>query len=294
MMRLGVVAVVGFVPAVASAQTHDYKRAPPPYSIPFQLRPAAVPNAIRLDTMFAGHNDLALTGEGRFTTVSILNGAVRFTDHLGLVARVGIAGNRDGAAITNPAVGGTYLLTLSDELRLALFLGVAAPLGQGGGNDPNPGKLAAINAGVLARNAYDNALFGVNYLTVFPGASIAYVANNVTVQLEATILQLFRARGSDTQEASRTNFTSGLHVGYFVAPQLSLGAELRYQRFLKNDVLKDKPGIDNFTFAAGVRGHFLIADKHWFRPGLAYARGLDQPMTDLAYNIVQLDLLFIF
>ena len=70
----------------------------------------------------------------------------------------------------------------------------------------------------------DNALFAVNDCTVIPGASVAYVAHRVTVQAEATLLQLTRVRGDKVQaEASKTNCTSGLHVGYFVDKMVSLG-----------------------------------------------------------------------
>ena len=280
------------VPLTASAQAHDYKHAPPPYSIPFQLRPAAVPNALRMDTSFAFHD--ALPGsESKHTIASIFTGIVRITPQLGAIARIGVVSTSDATVLTNPVVGGHYLIPLSDDVRLALFLGVAAPLGQGGGDEPNLVKASAIGAGVLARAAFDNALFAPNYLTIFPGASIAYVANKVTVQAEATMFTLLRARGPAAQE-TRINLTTGLHVGYFVIPELSVGAELRYQRFLKHELLADKPGVDNFTVGAGVRGHFKLRDTRWLRPGLAYTRGLDPPMTTAHYNIVQLDVLFIF
>ena len=45
--------------------------------------------------------------------------------------------------------------------------------------------------------------------------------------------QLERVRGASVQhEASKTNLTSGLHVGYFLVDALSLGAELHYQRWI--------------------------------------------------------------
>jgi hypothetical protein len=296
MKRAWIGLLISLWPAAASAQAHDYaKKAPPPYSVPFQLRPAVVPNAVRLDTSFAPHNDAA-TGEKRFTTISILTGAVRFTKELGAIVRIGFDANKDSANFTNPVVGGQYLLPIGEDLRLAFFLGVAMPLGQGGGDDPNFARIGTHGAAALTRNAFDNALFAPNYLTIFPGVSFAYVANNMTVQVEATVFEQFRARGPTTQE-TRTNFTTGLHFGYFVLPELSLGAELRYQRFLKHEAptqANDKPGVDTVNFSVGARGHFKIADKHWFRPGLAYARGLDKPMTDQNYNIIQVDLLFIF
>jgi hypothetical protein len=264
------------------------------YSIPWQLRPAAVPNVVRSDTAFAFYR--APDGGPRGATIaSMLLGSVRITPEFGLLARFGFVHNDppvgdSGASIVNPAVGATYLLNLTKELRVAFFLGLAAPLGQGGPS-ASKAKQVAASSGVIARSAMDNAMFAVNYLTIFPGVGVAYVANGVTVQAEVTVLELLRARGED--EKARTNLTSGLHVGYFIIPELSIGAELRYQRFLKNDTLKGKPAIDNLTVAGGVRGHFKLGDA-WLRPGVAYARGLDDPMAGARYHIVQADVVVMF
>ncbi len=219
---------------------------PPPYSIPFQLRPAAVPNVVRSDTALAFHDE-------RSTVASMLLGSVRVTPSFGLLARFAAVRSEGPTVVANPALGATYLVSLTSELRAAFFLGVALPLGR-----------AAASAGVLPRSAMDNAMFATNYLTCFPGASVAWVARGLTVQAEATVLALLRAKGED--ERARVNLTTGLHVGYFVVPALSLGAELRYQRFLKNDALAGKPALDNLTVAAGVRGHFQLGDTTWFRP----------------------------
>lgn len=292
---LSLAAVV--VGSMRSARADEPPQPKPPfrYSIPWQLRPAAVPNVLRSDTAFAFHR--APNDGPRGTTIaSMLLGSYRITPEFGVLARFGVVHNNPpigdtAAVIVNPAVGGTYLLNLTKELRAAFFLGVAAPIGQGGASS-SPAKQAAAASGVLARSAMDNAMFAVNYFTVFPGASVAYVAQGVTVQAEVTVLELLRVRGSD--EKARTNFTSGLHVGYFVIPELSIGAELRYQRFLKNDTLAGKPPIDNLTVAGGVRAHFKLADGAWLRPGLAYARGLDDPMAAARYHIVQADVVAMF
>jgi hypothetical protein len=37
-----------------------------------------------------------------------------------------------------------------------------------------------------------------------------------------------------------------------------------------------------------------VSLPHWFRPGVAYARGIVGPMVTNQYNIVQLDLPFVF
>src|SRR5206468_4326810 len=106
----------------------------------------------------------------------------------------------------------------------------------------------------------------------------------LTLQAEITVLQLTRVRGSAVQpEASKTNFTSGFHVGYFLVPELSIGAELRYQRWLNAPVAVDKDTtqtlVDNATFAIGPRYHIKVGSSSWLRPGVAYSRGLDRPMA---------------
>jgi len=283
--------------AARSAHADEPPKPKPPfrYSIPWQLRPAAVPNVIRSDTAFAfyrGPND----GPSARTIASMLLGSYRITPEFGVLARFGFVHNDpptgDAAAvIVNPAVGGTYLLNITKELRAAFFLGVAIPVGQGGASS-SKAKQAAASSGVLARSAMDNAMFAVNYLTIFPGIGVAYVGHGVTVQAEVTVLELLRTRGAE--DKARTNFTSGLHVGYFVIPELSIGAELRYQRFLKNDTLSGKPPMDNLTVAAGLRGHFHVGETVWLRPGVSYARGLDDPMAGARYHIVQADVVAMF
>ena len=107
--------------------------------------------------------------------------------------------------------------------------------------------------------------------------------------IEGTAL-VVRGDNVDKDE-SRTNFTTGLHVGYFIAPVFSIGAEIRHQRWLSTPAsIVGKENLrDTTTFAIGPRLHFQLAEKVWLRPGIAYARGLDKPMTDMNYNIVQLD-----
>jgi hypothetical protein len=133
-------------------------------------------------------------------------------------------------------------------------------------------------------------MFAVDYFTIFPGVDFAWVDHGLTIQIEATLLQLFRVRG-DPPESMRTNLTMGLHVGYFLHPQVSLGAELRYQRWLSTPVaVKNDPMMrDVLTAAAGPRFHIQLGDTIWIRPGLSYTRGLDDPMSKQDYGIVQLD-----
>ena len=147
-------------------------------------------------------------------------------------------------------------------------------------------------------------MFAVNDFTIFPGVGFAYVNGGFTAQVEATLLQLMRVKGEDlpNSDSSKTNFTAGLHLGYFFIPQLSLGAEIRHQRWLStpktieggNATYEEATLRDTTTFAVGPRVHFKVGEKSWFRPGIAFAMPLDNPMKDADYKIVQLDLPFIF
>ncbi len=303
------------VHAQAAADPGAAPPPPPPYSLPWQLRPAAAASVVRSDTAFAFYENPA-SGESGTTVASMLLGSYKLTPEFAPMVRLGVVDNSppDGAMtaagapldsafnFVNPVVGGTYVFKLSPAFRLAAFLGLTLPIGGGGGDMPDPANAQANARGILARSAMDNAMFAADYFTVFPGVGFAYVDHGLTVQVEATLLQLFRVRGDaiPANDASRTNFTAGLHIGYFIIPQLSAGAELRHQRWLSTpgtieagvamrteddeDMLRDTT-----TFAIGLRGHFKLSDTLWLRPGLAYARGLDDPMDAQGYDIVQLD-----
>lgn len=298
------------------------KPAASPYSLPWQLRPVVPGNVVRLDTAYALYDVRAPTGDADANTLATtVLFSYKLLDNLAPLVRVGhVTTKLDGAdrasAFVNPVLGALYGLPLSRELKLGIFLGVALPLGQGGGDrgatDSDTSKrYAAAGSGIYARSAMDNAMFAVNYLTFFPGLGIAYVADGLTVQAEATVLSLHRARGGESAEPDehRVNFTSGVHVGYFVLESLSLGADLRYQRWLSTPSAveadeaaadDDQRGIrDQATFAVGPRFHFQPGDGLWLRPGIAYARGIDRPMSgaDIGptdYHVIQLDVPFVF
>ena len=80
---------------------------------------------------------------------------------------------------------------------------------------------------------------------------------------------------------------------------LSIGAELRYQRWLAapQAVNQNKPGtsVDLLSMGVGPRLHFKLGPGVWMRPGIAYVRGFDAPMTrPLNDNIVELDIPVVF
>ncbi len=274
------------------------KPSPPPYSLPWQLRPAAAANVVRSDTS-SGFRSIG--GNAGTTVVTLLTASYKITPDLAVLVRGGFVTDspplKDEAnAFLNPALGATYAVKLGSGFRLAPFLGLALPLGNGGGNTPDPAVRAALGAGILTRSSMDNALFAVNYLTPFPGVDLAWVYKGLTVQAELTLLELLRVRGDLVdKDSTRTNFTSGVHVGYFLIPELSAGAELRYQRWLKNSGISESDARrDTATVAIGLRAHFQLSDTMWLRPGAAYVQALDAPMTDQSYRVAQLDLPFAF
>src|SRR5262245_19796812 len=282
---------------------------PPPYSIPWQLRSVGAANVVRSDTAVAFYDNGA--GASGSTVATMLLASYKVTPSLAPMVRLGLSQNNapaagaDGTSFINPVIGATYAGRV-DAIRWAAFLGTTVPIGQGGGNTPDPGAATANAAGIRARSPMDNAMFAVNYLTAMAGGGVAYVDHKLTVQLEATLLQLFRVRGdmaASATDSTRTNSTVGLHAGYFIIPMLSLGGELRYQRWLRPPTQLDAMGAkvdipgaakDTMTFAIGPRFHFPVGRGMWLRPGIAYARALDDPLSAASYNVVQVDVPFVF
>ena len=274
---------------------------PPPYSLPWQLRPVAAGNVVRSDTAISFWENPA--GETASTVASTLLLSYKVLPRLAPIVRLAYVHNAPGSgaasgnAFVNPLVGAVYGLDLAPGLKLGLFLGVTIPVGQGG---DKPAAMdttaAAAAAGINARSAMDNALFAVNFMTVLPGVGLAYTKAGFTAQVEATVLQLTRVRNGDIErDSKRTNLTAGLHLGYFVIPQLSFGSELRFQRWLSDPAMLQMfpERRETLTFAVGPRGHFKIGNR-WFRPGLAYAQGIDDPLKKRKDRIVQIDLPFVF
>jgi hypothetical protein len=278
-----------------------------PYSPPWQLRPVVAANVLRSDTAFARYEDAA--ANGGFTVVSILHASYRVPRSArsgdkwaGLAPLLRLVAVNDsppsgpgGFAIVNPLVGALYAMPLTSRVRAGFFLAVTIPIGMGGGDAPDKGQVSARLAGQYARSQMDNSVFAVNDFAVIPGVDAAWVQAGFTVQVEATLFQLWRVRGAQAQhEASKTNFTCGLHGGYFVVPLISVGVDLRYQRWFNAPIAVDHDPtdtlVDNFTLAIGPRLHLSAGETVKIRPGIAYARGLDRPMAGAAnYHLVQLD-----
>jgi hypothetical protein len=254
---------------------------------------------VRLDSPFAFYKDPA-TGKTGSTIAPVLTASYKVMKNFAPLVRLGVVQNSaavgpSGFDFMNPLVGAVYGISPVPELKIAFFFGLTIPIGTGGGDHPDQGKANALKAGILARSAMDNALFAVNDFTVIPGVDVAWVAGGFTAQVEATLLQLTRVRGSVAQkDSSKTNFTAGIHLGYFFIPALSAGVELRHQRWLSTPVAvkNDPTGTlrDTTTVAIGPRVHFELSKGVWFRPAVAFALPLDDPMKKASEKIVQLDL----
>lgn len=274
---------------------------PPPYSLPWQLRPVAAGNVVRSDTSTAFYG----TAGARGTTVSsMLLASWKLTPELAPLVRLAAVANDapavdggppGGAALVNPLLGLTWARA-SGRLRWAPFAAVTLPLGQGGGDSPDPGAAEAAARGIPARSAMDNAMFATNYLAGIGGVGAALVDRGFTAQAEVTVLQLVRVRGPEEQDARRTNLTAGLHLGWFAAPWLSVGGELRYQRWLTDaaPARANPDARDTVTVAAGPRLHLKLAGGRWLRPGLSYTRAIDAPLSTARYQMLQIDLPFAF
>lgn len=281
--------------------------APAPYSLPWQLRPAIPVNVLRLDTSLASYR----TTDGGFTSVSVLLAAKKLHPDFSLMVRTAIVHDSPpvgtGAmAITNPFLGAFYSRKLTTALRITGFLGAALPLGMGGGDSPDRAVASAVRSGVLARFGMDSALFAANDFAILPGIDLAWVHAGWTVQVEATVIQYFRAKGGtlvtgtgapppQNPDAIKTSATAGIHVGWFAQPWLSLGGELRGQRWFSTPAaVRNAPDFrETLSAAAGARVHFQ-AGPVTFRPGLAYAQGLDAPLTTRRYRVVQIDIPAVF
>jgi hypothetical protein len=290
-------------PAPAPQPTAETPAAPAPYSLPWQLRPVVAGNVIRSDTSFAFYENAA--GDSGSTVASMLLASYKVASDLAPLVRVGVVSSsppegavESAAGVTNPLVGLTYAPKIRPDLKFAIFFASTIPIGAGGGQTFDRNVGAAMAAGMPARSAMDNAMFAVNYQTTIPGIGFAYVAGGFTAQVEGTVLVLTKTRGPKAADDSNVNFTSGLHLGYFVVPMLSIGAELRHQRWFTTPTAvgndPTRASRDNSTFAVGPRFHFKLGETTWLRPGVSYAMPLDNPMSKSKYKIVQLDIPFAF
>jgi hypothetical protein len=254
-------------------------------------------NVARLETVLASDRDDG--GKPSFTQVSTLLVSRKLTPRLMPLLRLGVArtvpaGGTGSSIFLNPVAGVVYGMSPAAGWHAAGFFGLSGPFGTAGGDKVSDPKKAALRAGGSARSAMDGALFTPNDLGILAGGDLAFVRGGSTLQLEATLIQLERVRGAQGQkDARKTNFTSGLHAGHFLLPQLSLGGEVRYQRWLSTPaaVAADASGTsrDTLTVAAGARLHVRVGSA-WVRPGVSLTHALDRPLSSRRQTTVQLDL----
>ena len=290
-----------WTPAAVGAQdtaTPAPPPAPAPYSLPWQLRPAAVGTFVRLDQTLALFENASTKASGH-TWVTTLIGARKISPRWAMAGRASLVSHRPSSfgaagatAFSNLVVGATYAPPPRAPWRASGAFTVALPVGQGGGINPDTAAANAMSAALPARAAMDNAVFAVNYLTLIGGCDLAWVSSGWTVQGEATVFRLLRARGPETQDASRTNFTAGLHLGYFVTSRFTLSGEFRYQRWLSNaaPVRKNPDARETATMGLGARVHVPLGGGHWIRPGVLVSKIIDHPGSLLNYRLVQVDL----
>lgn len=288
---LAMTALAAQAPAQTSAQTPAEKRAR--YSMPWALRPAVAPNLVRLD-MGIAPQDAAIT------FAPVLTGGykpVTSIPDLGFYARAAVVHHRpenleNGVALSNPLVFALYTPEVATNLRVSLFAGVTAPIGAGGASDTDPTTRRTILAGIYSRQAMDNALFTTSFLTATTGAALAWIASGVTLQAEATVLQLVRVRGAAVEpDEARTNTTFGLHVGYQLLPALTVSLEGHHQRWLSTPraVELNEAFRDQTTAGGGLRANVPFSKTVLARPGVAYFHPVDAPMTLAGYRIVMVD-----
>jgi hypothetical protein len=296
-----VVLSIAIVTSFTSSAWGEPTAPPAPYTPPWQLRPAIAVSVFRSDTAVAFYDDA--TGDG-VTVASTLLASYKLTPTLAPFARFAVTHDTPtmGEAEvghSNALFGATWAPKVAAPYKVAVIGAITAPVGSGGGDTPDMAKVAVNRSAIMARSAMDNALFAVNDMTLIVGASAAYVDRGLTLQAEVTAFELIRVKGAAFQpDKFKTNLTTGLYAGYFLAKQVSLGAELRYQRYLSTPkfVSNDPTATlrDSLSAALGVRTHWKLQGKQWLRPGIAYARGLDDPMTNRNYQVLQVDLLYIY
>jgi hypothetical protein len=244
-----------------------------PYTAPLQLRGAVAGNAVRTETA------LGFADNGG-AIASYLSASYKFLPDLAGVVRVGMASaspevGSAPVALMNPQLGVLWSPKLGESLRLSPFLAVTIPVGMGGGDAPDSGVASSLAAARQARFALDSAIALPNHVWLAAGVSAAWIAHGLTVQAELTVVQGVQVRGPAATDDGVTNSLSGVFVGYALLPELSMGAELRYQRFLSTptSVVNDPEVREQLSFGVGVRGHLKL-DTVMMRPGVSYGRAL--------------------
>lgn len=275
-------AVLELLPAVALAG---------PYSSPFQLRSAVPGTSIKTDTAIA-------SAENGSTVVSFLSASVKVLPEVATSVRVGFASmspaNGPGSpAFMNPQVGVLWSPKIRDDLRISPCFSITLPVGMGGGESPDAAVTASLGGAKQARFMLDSSIASPNHLGLGLGLSVAWFDHGLTLQADANVNQSFQTRGPESVDDAITNSIAGLFAGYAILPQLSVGAELRYQRYLTTpaSVAKNAQLRDQASFAVGARGTFDL-EAFKLKPGVSYGHAIGGAMGAGDTNVVLLDLAF--
>lgn len=286
--------------AISPASLDAPRRPPPKYSLPWALRPAVVPNVVRLDTGFASREPEPKRNTST-VMASTLTLGLRVSDEVGVIAKGVFVQRFDsapiGTAVGNPLLGVLYAPRLGHAVRLGFFLGFVLPLGSAGSDASASEMRALLRAGTAARGSMENALFAVGYATKVLGLDLSYVDRGFTAQVEGTTFISVRTRGELVDsEPTRGAFTGGVHVGYAILDWLYPSVELRHQHWLSTpaQVVSDPANRETTTLALGIRADVPWSERVLFRPGVAYVEPLDAPLAANGTRIVQIDLPLVF
>lgn len=266
----------------------------PPMVAPFGLRGLGVGTSVRIDQTFAPYT---VADKGYFESVHFVSASLKVSDTFALSLRTGVdrygaSGESTTSGFLNTALGVHGATKLGRWFRFAASSGVVLPTANGGGNTPDASVAAAHRAGTLVRAFMAGSMFAANDLNVPFGVDFGFVAHGFTAQVETNVSAGFRVRGELVQaDSTKVNTTSGVLVGYYVVPEVSVGAELWYQRYLTTPaaVEKDPSQRDNLSVAGGVRATVKGVGAT-FRPGVSYGVGLRGQVSDKHVHMLQIDL----
>jgi hypothetical protein len=249
---------------------------------------------MRIDTIVAPYE---YQGASALSTVVFLSGQVRVSPNFALQARWGIDNNRvasgdqNRTGIVNPQIGAVLAFPIGALFRFAAATSVGLPFASGSDSDDADGRLLQRQA-ALARSAMDNNAFAASDLGFPTGLSLAFVHHGITAQIDGTIIPSGRVKGTGAEgDGAKVNSTLGFFLGYMIIPELSLGAELRYQYYLLPPAIvdTDPSARDNLSAGGGVRFEIELSDTSRIRPGLCLSTGLSGYVEQQSFHMVQFD-----
>ncbi len=133
-----------------------------------------------------------------------------------------------GVTVGNPSLTAGTAVRTTAHTSLAPQLAIALPLGQGGGNTPDPG-IAINNAG--GRACGNGQLFDPNYVGAAGSVSLSFEAAHVSVVVTPVVMGSARVRGEQASAAAyKLSVSPRVHVGYRALGSLELFAESLYTR----------------------------------------------------------------